>query len=92
MSGDFLELALNCHSIICCRVTPSQKAEIVELVRSEVKGAITLSIGDGANDVSMILVREHCIVKALHVFPCVVGSSCGRGDYGKRGNASHSGI
>lgn len=53
---EFLQLALKCHSVICCRVTPSQKAEIVELVRRQVHGAITLAVGDGANDVSMILV------------------------------------
>jgi len=40
--------------VIACRVSPKQKAEIVELVRKNDKSAITLSIGDGANDVNMI--------------------------------------
>ena len=39
--------------MICCRVTPIQKALVVDLVK-KYKKAVTLSIGDGANDVSMI--------------------------------------
>ena len=39
--------------MICCRVTPIQKALVVELVK-KYKKAVTLAIGDGANDVSMI--------------------------------------
>ncbi|XP_072171022.1 probable phospholipid-transporting ATPase IA [Diadema setosum] len=50
---DFLELAMSCRSVICCRVTPLQKAELVELVKQSVK-VVTLAIGDGANDVGMI--------------------------------------
>ena len=50
---DFLDLCVECKSVICCRVSPSQKAEIVELVNSGRK-AVTLAIGDGANDVAMI--------------------------------------
>jgi len=41
------------HSVICCRVSPLQKAMVVELVRRG-KKSTTLAIGDGANDVSMI--------------------------------------
>lgn len=53
-----LELALlgvaeHCQSVICCRVTPLQKALVVELVK-KYKEAVCLAIGDGANDVSMI--------------------------------------
>lgn len=49
----FLEVASMCKAVICCRVTPLQKALVVELVKRH-KSAITLAIGDGANDVSMI--------------------------------------
>ncbi|GMR45633.1 hypothetical protein PMAYCL1PPCAC_15828, partial [Pristionchus mayeri] len=49
----FLELACECDVVICCRVTPLQKAEVVDLVKKNRK-AVTLAIGDGANDVSMI--------------------------------------
>jgi hypothetical protein len=51
-----LELATRCQAVICCRTSPLQKALIVRLVR-EGLGAMTLAIGDGANDVSMIQVR-----------------------------------
>lgn len=40
-------------AVICCRVTPLQKAMVVELIKKN-KNAVTLAIGDGANDVSMI--------------------------------------
>lgn len=49
----FLELACMCKAVICCRVTPGQKKAVVDLVKTH-KKAITLAIGDGANDVSMI--------------------------------------
>eukprot|EP00002_Diphylleia_rotans_P038240 TRINITY_DN867_c0_g1_i12.p1 TRINITY_DN867_c0_g1~~TRINITY_DN867_c0_g1_i12.p1 ORF type:complete len:1187 (+),score=232.09 TRINITY_DN867_c0_g1_i12:63-3623(+) len=51
----FLDLAKVCCSVICCRVTPRQKALVVELVKDNVEPSpLTLAIGDGANDVSMI--------------------------------------
>lgn len=53
-----------CQTVICCRVTPLQKAQVVQLVK-KYKQAVTLAIGDGANDVSMIKGRlihlRHCI-------------------------------
>lgn len=49
----FLLLCKQCKSVICCRVSPSQKAQVVKLVRDSLK-VMTLSIGDGANDVAMI--------------------------------------
>jgi phospholipid-translocating ATPase len=48
-----LALATACRAVICCRVSPKQKAEVVELVKKTL-GKVCLSIGDGANDVSMI--------------------------------------
>jgi magnesium-transporting ATPase (P-type) len=55
-----LDVACACRSVICCRVSPSQKAEVVDLVRFGRNG-FTLAIGDGANDVNMIQVggRTH---------------------------------
>ncbi|KAK2604279.1 hypothetical protein N8I77_007223 [Diaporthe amygdali] len=50
----FLDLAVMCKAVICCRVSPLQKALVVKVVKKYQKGAITLAIGDGANDVSMI--------------------------------------
>ncbi|XP_006869134.1 PREDICTED: probable phospholipid-transporting ATPase IK [Chrysochloris asiatica] len=49
----FVDLAVRCQAVICCRVTPKQKALIVTLVKRH-KGVVTLAIGDGANDVNMI--------------------------------------
>ncbi|OBZ69329.1 Phospholipid-transporting ATPase DNF1 [Grifola frondosa] len=48
-----LRLAMQCEGVICCRVSPLQKALVVRLVKEGLK-TITLAIGDGANDVSMI--------------------------------------
>ncbi|XP_074234755.1 phospholipid-transporting ATPase IB [Camelus bactrianus] len=50
---NFLSLALSCRAVLCCRLSPLQKAEIVDLVKKHVR-AVTLAIGDGANDVGMI--------------------------------------
>ncbi|GAM27227.1 hypothetical protein SAMD00019534_104020 [Acytostelium subglobosum LB1] len=48
-----LKISERCKSVIACRVSPSQKADIVGLVRDNLD-AVTLAIGDGANDVNMI--------------------------------------
>ncbi|KDR73672.1 hypothetical protein GALMADRAFT_251453 [Galerina marginata CBS 339.88] len=48
-----LRLAMACEGVICCRVSPLQKALVVKLVKDGL-GVMTLAIGDGANDVSMI--------------------------------------
>ncbi|KAJ2714823.1 phospholipid transporting ATPase, partial [Coemansia spiralis] len=48
-----LELAVRCQSVLCCRVSPLQKALVVRLVK-EGLGTLCLAVGDGANDVSMI--------------------------------------
>ncbi|KAG0187171.1 hypothetical protein DFQ28_006789 [Apophysomyces sp. BC1034] len=48
-----LKLSMRCASVICCRVSPKQKAQVVLLVKKGLK-VMTLAIGDGANDVSMI--------------------------------------
>uniref|UniRef100_A0A4W4E4C8 Phospholipid-transporting ATPase n=1 Tax=Electrophorus electricus TaxID=8005 RepID=A0A4W4E4C8_ELEEL len=50
---DFVDMACECSAVVCCRVTPKQKANVVSLVK-RYKKAVTLSIGDGANDVNMI--------------------------------------
>ena len=50
---DFIKLCTSCKAVICCRVSPLQKADMVELVSKYTK-TITLAIGDGANDVAMI--------------------------------------
>jgi phospholipid-translocating ATPase len=49
----FLLLCRRCRSVLCCRVSPSQKAAVVNMVKSGLD-CLTLAIGDGANDVAMI--------------------------------------
>uniref|UniRef100_A0A2R9CIA0 ATPase phospholipid transporting 8B3 n=1 Tax=Pan paniscus TaxID=9597 RepID=A0A2R9CIA0_PANPA len=49
----FVDLASKCQAVICCRVTPKQKALIVALVK-KYHQVVTLAIGDGANDINMI--------------------------------------
>lgn len=51
----FLEICRNCSAVLCCRMAPLQKAQIVKLIKTSEEHPITLAIGDGANDVSMIL-------------------------------------
>mmetsp|Transcript_89579 Transcript_89579/g.159036 ORF Transcript_89579/g.159036 Transcript_89579/m.159036 type:complete len:1113 (+) Transcript_89579:84-3422(+) len=48
------DLAMASRSCVCCRLSPQQKRKLVELVKEQNKAGITLAIGDGANDVSMI--------------------------------------
>ncbi|XP_047960160.1 putative phospholipid-transporting ATPase 9 [Salvia hispanica] len=49
----FLELAVGCASVICCRSSPKQKALVTRLVKDGTTKT-TLAIGDGANDVGML--------------------------------------
>ncbi|KAG8544494.1 hypothetical protein GDO81_022393 [Engystomops pustulosus] len=56
-SDKFISLARKCRSVLCCRSTPLQKSMVVKLVRDKLK-AMTLAIGDGTNDVSMIQVAD----------------------------------
>ncbi|KAL6969722.1 putative phospholipid-transporting ATPase 9 [Sarracenia purpurea var. burkii] len=53
MKTSFLELAVGCASVICCRSSPKQKALVTRLVKYGT-GKTTLAIGDGANDVGML--------------------------------------
>jgi len=61
MTADLLTFGQMCKAVVACRVSPDQKRQIVALVRQGVKGAgtaaapMTLAIGDGANDVPMIM-------------------------------------
>ena len=41
--------------VLGCRVSPKQKGDVVNLVKQRFPDKITLAIGDGANDVSMIM-------------------------------------
>ncbi|XP_018422563.1 PREDICTED: probable phospholipid-transporting ATPase IF isoform X1 [Nanorana parkeri] len=50
----FMEVCKSCSAVLCCRMAPLQKAKVVRLIKISPEKPITLAIGDGANDVSMI--------------------------------------
>ena len=50
----FFNLSIAAKSVLCCRMNPSQKSKIVKMVKTHGKW-ITLAIGDGVNDVPMIM-------------------------------------
>lgn len=49
----FLLLCKQCCAVLCCRVSPAQKAAVVKMVKDTLS-VMTLAIGDGSNDVAMI--------------------------------------
>ncbi|KAL8403728.1 hypothetical protein RB594_008833 [Gaeumannomyces avenae] len=51
----FYLLLTRVDAVICCRASPAQKANVVKCIRDQVPGSLTLAIGDGANDIAMIL-------------------------------------
>ena len=51
----FIEYSNQAVSVICCRVSPLQKSEVVRIMRQNHPNTVSLAIGDGGNDVSMIL-------------------------------------
>lgn len=53
-SGLLADVAIKCVAVLCCRMSPIQKALIVRMIKSSAAHPITAAIGDGANDVSMI--------------------------------------
>uniref|UniRef100_A0A0D6QTP4 Phospholipid-transporting ATPase n=1 Tax=Araucaria cunninghamii TaxID=56994 RepID=A0A0D6QTP4_ARACU len=57
LEDELFDLATKCMVVLCCRVAPLQKAGIVALVKNRIND-MTLAIGDGANDVSMIQMAD----------------------------------
>jgi phospholipid-translocating ATPase len=51
----FYDITVLVDSVICCRASPAQKADLVKRIRRFVPKSMTLAIGDGANDIGMIL-------------------------------------
>lgn len=50
---EFIQVAKHAPAVVCCRCSPTQKAEVVKLIKEYTKRR-TAAIGDGGNDVSMI--------------------------------------
>ncbi|KAJ8458685.1 hypothetical protein OPV22_031611 [Ensete ventricosum] len=57
LEDELYRLATSCDVVLCCRVAPLQKAGVVALIKKRTN-EMTLSIGDGANDVSMIQMAD----------------------------------
>ncbi|PIN21368.1 P-type ATPase [Handroanthus impetiginosus] len=57
LESELFDLATSCRVVLCCRVAPLQKAGIVDLIKGRTDD-MTLAIGDGANDVSMIQMAD----------------------------------
>uniref|UniRef100_H2ZKF7 Phospholipid-transporting ATPase n=1 Tax=Ciona savignyi TaxID=51511 RepID=H2ZKF7_CIOSA len=57
IADKFVLLARRCRSVLCCRATPLQKGMVLKLIKDKLH-VMTLAIGDGANDVSMIQVAD----------------------------------
>ncbi|KAG9443296.1 hypothetical protein H6P81_014636 [Aristolochia fimbriata] len=57
LEQELFDVATSCMVVLCCRVAPLQKAGIVDLIKSRTND-MTLAIGDGANDVSMIQMAD----------------------------------
>ena len=51
---NFIRVSKTCETVICCRVSPKQKADVVRMIKKDDRRALTLAIGDGSNDISMI--------------------------------------
>ena len=51
----FLDIAKDAVAVICCRVSPLQKSQVVKMMKNFNPNSKTLAIGDGGNDVSMIM-------------------------------------
>ena len=52
---NFLRIAYYANAVICCRVSPSQKSQIVQKMKEFDSNAVTMAVGDGGNDVAMIM-------------------------------------
>jgi magnesium-transporting ATPase (P-type) len=53
----FRNIVKNYKSVVCCRCSPKQKAEMVGFVKKK-SNEVTLAIGDGGNDIAMIKIAN----------------------------------
>jgi soluble P-type ATPase len=69
LRSQFINIVKDFESVICCRSTPKQKADVVGLVKTYLR-KITLAIGDGANDVNMIQ-EAHIGFDLIYIYICI---------------------
>ena len=55
------QIAEKCTAVVCCRMSPLQKSEIVKMMKSSSRKPITAAVGDGGNDVAMIQAGDNNI-------------------------------
>ena len=55
LTEKFISICYNSNAVLCCRVSPFQKSQIVQKMKQFDPDSVTLAIGDGRNDVSMIM-------------------------------------
>ena len=55
LTEKFLTIAQYATTVICCRASPYQKSQVVQIIKKFNPKAITLAIGDGRNDISMLM-------------------------------------
>jgi len=82
LSNRLYNIFSKADAVVACRVSPKQKRDIVELVKSKVPEAVTLAIGDGANDVNMITAAHIGVgIKGLEGYQAARASDFAIGEF-----------
>ena len=55
LTQKFLTIAQYATTVMCCRASPYQKSQVVQEIKKFNSSAVTLAIGDGRNDISMLM-------------------------------------
>lgn len=68
----FFQIAGRSKSVVFARAEPAHKKRMVTEIQARVKGAITLAIGDGANDTDVSCLCAHAIERGCKWYACVL--------------------
>ena len=55
LTEQFLSIAQYATTVMCCRASPYQKSQVVRKIKRFNPNFVTLAIGDGRNDISMLM-------------------------------------
>ena len=55
LTEKFITIAQYASTVMCCRASPYQKSQVVQKIKKYNPKAVTLAIGDGRNDISMLM-------------------------------------